>query len=1240
MAFGFWIFWIFVLLVDRSDLRIPCQRAADRNPVPNPGMFTNGTSSAFPARQTTLNQYFAQTGKHEGEGGCKAALAAEAKEFTAATLKQLANRGQPPPGDFGPSHAHPYIRPTPVQKRSFRRACTRALDLGHTWYKGRLMRLKDFPQTLIDRIQMRSQSRPRAVSTRPEHRQSSGHRRLRILQWNPGGMTQDKFLEYRQWLQPMQIDVAILSETRWSFDACWSDDKWTYIHTATEIPKTGGVLVMLSKKWVSPQQVGYQVDMPGRIIQVRAHFGKRATDIVAVYQFATATHADAQRHRAFFWESLNDCIARLPQRNQVICSGDFNCSISQLPSRCGSSGFQWHGRHCQGAQHKDMDVLRDIITRHGLTVLNTWNESDGPTFIHGNYASRIDFVLTRSHTCDGLAKQTQNLVDAAVLPVNSTHHIPILASIRKLNDFYQMPRAQRACNLAQRQQCRIAQLQDTQSWHQLNDRVCSTLHQIQGQAPDSEKLFRTLHEQVTTSFQTFFPGHSNALPKPNYDDFAHTTCTKWHHKKQILTFRSANKSLQTVFQVWYHWSQYCKKQKLQKTQARIARALRFRELCTDVQDAASRHDAHGMFKIINQYTPKKPSSKIRLRTPQGQIADQYETHAILVAFVRRTWQGPSALPKYDFQAPGVPFAADDIRRAIDQLHVNRSVAMPFLPAVAWKGESARLAQFLHQTLTTWWGTYPPIIPQDWRNAWLYFLPKPGKKSDTPEALRPIAFMETFGKLVMGLVSDCLKCHLTPMLRQQPQFGFLPMRGALDAVARVSQHYASIRTLVANHRRTVARQMTTTPSYRLVGGIQLFLDLTRAFDCVNRSFLIQHLHDLETPSDLLTIITHWHEQTHYNIFSAHETTSVPVGLGVRQGCKIAPQLWLVYMSKLIRMLTPLTGVSWIKSCLTLYADDIHAGCQFTSESELAWHLQCMGHLLDCIERLELQLSYQKSFLLLASTGSNHRRALQHVLKRTNTRTLVLIPRQGGRKTELPLHSQGRYLGTIMSYGLFEQQTWAHRKKAGWTAFHRLKCWLRQRQLHLKQRIYLWRTCINTILTYGLFAMNLNINTIMDYQSTVYQMMRMVIGDHAYLTRHTHQQALQHHAQPQPLELLQHMVVKQWRRHQRRPLILDDNDFLHNVQWTHLSETMSLLQRLQEHNPDVPIDVTAPIMAPVQVQYKCQYCHFTTHTIPNLRRHQTLTHQIIQYRTSPYTILDMSQNGKPQCNKCNKMFTTWR
>jgi exonuclease III len=476
-------------------------------------------------------------------------------------------------------------------------------------------------------------------------------------------MTQGHFVEFKHWLQRQNIDLVILSETRWSFTSCWSDDKWAYVNSSTEEPKTGGILVMISKKWALPDHIGFHVELPWRILHVRVHGHNRSTDVIALYQFEDQRTKQTTDNRHRYWNHLQSCLERMPNRNQLICNGDFNCALPRKVPWCGSSGFRWKGQRHFGFQHRDAEMLQKLMADHALVALNTWNESAGPTYQHGDFASRIDYIMIRHSTCDGRAKQVAHLPDAEFITINSTHHIPIIGSIRKIPVQYQTARAPRACTLAQRAQCRLAQLQDHDDWRALTDAIIDAVEQVP--VMDSEKAIRNLHDQVIPDFHRLFTDKTARLPPIDYTALHETTRNKWHHHRCIARLRQEDsRSLQVLFQVWLHWSQYSRRQRTQQKQARIARAQRLSDLCQAVGEAATKHDAHGMFKIINQFTPKKPVTKIRLRTDDGQIADQYATHAMLIAFVQRTWQGPRNLPKFYESAPGVPFTVDDISRAV------------------------------------------------------------------------------------------------------------------------------------------------------------------------------------------------------------------------------------------------------------------------------------------------------------------------------------------------------------------------------------------------------------------------------------------------------------------------------------------------------------------------------------------------------------------------------------------------
>jgi hypothetical protein len=141
-----------------------------------------------------------------------------------------------------------------------------------------------------------------------------------------------------------------------------------------------------------------------------------------------------------------------------------------------------------------------------------------------------------------------------------------------------------------------------------------------------------------------------------------------------------------------------------------------------------------------------------------------------------------------------------------------------------------------------------------------------------------------------------------------------------------------------------------------------------------------------------------------------------------------------------LLAEQTGQQWITDCVTIYADDIHVGCCFTSPHEFSTHLHNLGHALDALEQLELQLSYQKSYILLRYSGTNPRPSLKGRIRRQGSDHCLLVPRRHGSPSALPMRTKGSYLGAIISYSDFETQTWKHRCKSAWLAFNRLRSWL--------------------------------------------------------------------------------------------------------------------------------------------------------------------------------------------------------
>ena len=191
-------------------------------------------------------------------------------------------------------------------------------------------------------------------------------------------------------------------------------------------------------------------------------------------------------------------------------------------------------------------------------------------------------------------------------------------------------------------------------------------------------------------------------------------------------------------------------------------------------------------------------------------------------------------------------------------------------------------------------------------------------------------------------------------------------------------------------------------------------------------------------------------------------------------------------------------------------------------------------------------------LWGTPGTNPRPVLKGCIQRTSAGTSLLVQDKMAHRPHCRWRPKGTLSGAVISYHSFEAQTWAHRKKAGWAAFNRVRAWAQNRQLPIAKRLYLWKTCAHTVLTYGLLSVHVTLPVLHEYQVTVYQMIRMILGDHPYATHHTHQQVFQLYGLAPPLDLLSTLAMGLLRRIHRREQLLQPDDFLRRLDWSHLHD----------------------------------------------------------------------------------------
>ena len=101
---------------------------------------------------------------------------------------------------------------------------------------------------------------------------------------------------------------------------------------------------------------------------------------------------------------------------------------------------------------------------------------------------------------------------------------------------------------------------------------------------------------------------------------------------------------------------------------------------------------------------------------------------------------------------------------------------------------------IYSLLQQGWSASPPFIPQEWRDGWTVFMPKPNKAATRVENLRVLALQNPLGKAMVKLLTKQALHETLPAICQFPQFAYLPLRSTRDALMRVAKHCVETRQL--------------------------------------------------------------------------------------------------------------------------------------------------------------------------------------------------------------------------------------------------------------------------------------------------------------------------------------------------------------------------------------------------------------------------------------------------------------
>ena len=214
-----------------------------------------------------------------------------------------------------------------------------------------------------------------------------------------------------------------------------------------------------------------------------------------------------------------------------------------------------------------------------------------------------------------------------------------------------------------------------------------------------------------------------------------------------------------------------------------------------------------------------------------------------------------------------PPSFDEVERAILRLKDNNAASPDNIPPEIIKYGGCALHRRLHNFILDCWSA--KCLPQQWKNANIILVHK--QKGDRAECgnSRGISLLSVAGKVLAKIMLTRLLEHVVDLVLPESQCGFRRGRSTIDMIF-------------------VARQLQEKCREQHQDLFLAFVDLTKAFDTVNRDLLWNILRKFGCPPTFIALLQQFHTvMCAQVVIPGSQSSSFPVEVGVKQGCVLAP-----------------------------------------------------------------------------------------------------------------------------------------------------------------------------------------------------------------------------------------------------------------------------------------------------------------------------------------------------------------
>ena len=716
----------------------------------------------------------------------------------------------------------------------------------------------------------------------PPHHRHPRAKSLIVGAWNVRTLLEKKRSHIRptavvgRLLNEYKIDICALSETRvhGEHKVCEAGAGYTFFlngRSPDNPPQIHGVGFAIRSELVAELNGKLPTAINERLMTLSLPVQGGTLHIVSAY---APTMAQSHVVKEQFYHELSQVLDKIPLSDKVLLLGDFN-------ARVGTDHEGWEGvlgKHGVGNENSNGTALLSLCSQRDLVITNTLFHQDErfkTTWMHPGTKKwhLIDYAITRKrdvkdvlHTkamCGSLICSDHKLIKCK-LAVQSRKTVRHNARnpLRKLNIkrlFIRGTSLLLAENFAKA-------FDKTEVLAETSDKTLANFQKITRQVSEnvlgfSERKHRDWFDE------------NNQLIQPLLKELHDLKCQLLENKNNSElrdVYRDTKKSVETqLHDMQNSWW--------------IARA-------EEIQTAADKRDFKAFWQGLKAvYGPRYQSyPSVKSKDGKSLITDPKGILYRWVEHFDSVLNQPSnfdmsvldKLPQWEVNPElAVPPSLKEIRDSIKQMTAGKAAGADGIPPDIYKHGGPTVPEQLLKLFSQSWKE--GRVPQAFKDADLIHLYKNKGDIKCCDNHRGISLLCIAGKIYARILLNRLIRHIKSIrLIPESQCGFEAGRSTIDPCFALRQ----LQEKCWFHSRDL---------------YLLFIDLTKAFDTVNRDGLWALLKRIGCPDEFVSVIQSFHDGMKVTVREGSEKAEpFIVTSGTKQGCVLAPTLFSIFFSLML------------------------------------------------------------------------------------------------------------------------------------------------------------------------------------------------------------------------------------------------------------------------------------------------------------------------------------------------------